>query len=165
MYRQITSAGLVTPSLHASPLEAYQDVLAAWRTTSRTTTTAAASCSIGHSQGAYILKHLSRTVVDRSPAQRRRLVSAILLGGQVLVGKHEPRGRRLHPRAAVRVGVADRLRRRVLELRRRPAARRALRPGQPLDACTSSASTRPRPARRPERPRRSRPSSRRPSPS
>ncbi len=39
---------------------------------------------IGHSQGAYILKHLVKTVIDRSPAERRLLVSAILLGGQVL---------------------------------------------------------------------------------
>ena len=39
---------------------------------------------IGHSQGAYILKHLVQTVIDRSAAQRRLLVSAILLGGQVL---------------------------------------------------------------------------------
>ncbi len=39
---------------------------------------------IGHSQGAYVLRHLVKTVIDRSPAQRRLLVSAILLGGQVL---------------------------------------------------------------------------------
>ena len=38
---------------------------------------------IGHSQGAYVLKHLVTTTIDRSPRQRRLLVSAILLGGQV----------------------------------------------------------------------------------
>jgi hypothetical protein len=90
MYRQITSAGLVTPSLHASPLEAYQDVLAAWRDYLAHDNHGRGVVLVGHSQGAYILKHLVSTVVDRSPAQRRRLVSAILLGGQVLAGNTSP---------------------------------------------------------------------------
>jgi hypothetical protein len=44
---------------------------------------------IGHSQGAAILINVLQTQVDRSPALRARLVSAIILGGnvQVPIGK------------------------------------------------------------------------------
>ena len=52
-------------------------------TTSRTGNHGRGVVLIGHSQGAYVLKHLVSTVIDRSAAQRRLLVSAILLGGQV----------------------------------------------------------------------------------
>ena len=65
---------------------------------------------IGHSQGAYVLKHLVKTVIDRSPAERRLLVSAILLGGQVLEANGPARLGRLRARTA------------VLVARRRPAA-------------------------------------------
>jgi hypothetical protein len=40
---------------------------------------------IGHSQGAFILKELIQKHIDKSPKLRRQLVSAILLGGNVLV--------------------------------------------------------------------------------
>jgi hypothetical protein len=40
---------------------------------------------IGHSQGAFILRRLIATEIDPHPALRARLVSAILLGGNVLV--------------------------------------------------------------------------------
>ena len=42
---------------------------------------------IGHSQGTYMLRRLIRTRIDRRPAVRRRLISAILLGGNVTVKK------------------------------------------------------------------------------
>ncbi len=84
VYRQITDRGLTTPSLHARPLEAYDSVLAAWRDYLAHSNHGRGVVLIGHSQGAYILKHLVQTVIDRSAAQRRLLVSAILLGGQVL---------------------------------------------------------------------------------
>lgn len=83
VYRQITNDGLVKPSLHASPTLAYGDVLAAWRDYLAHWNHSRGVVLIGHSQGAYVLKHLVTTVIDRSPAQRRLLVSAILLGGQV----------------------------------------------------------------------------------
>ena len=86
MYRQITNAGLDTPSLHANPYEAYGDVLAAWQDYLAHDNHGRGVVLIGHSQGAYALKHLVKTVVDRSPSQRRLLVSAILLGGQVVAG-------------------------------------------------------------------------------
>ncbi len=63
---------------------------------------------IGHSQGAYVLKHLVKTVIDRSPAERRLLVSAILLGGQVLDANGAGRLGRLRARSAVLVPLVDR---------------------------------------------------------
>ena len=42
---------------------------------------------IGHSQGSFRLRTLIRNEVDRKPAVRKRLVSALLLGGNVLVKK------------------------------------------------------------------------------
>ena len=83
VYRQITNRGLVTPSLDASPTTAYGDVLAAWRDYLAHYNHGRGVVLIGHSQGAYVLKHLVTTVIDRSAPQRHRLVSAILLGGQV----------------------------------------------------------------------------------
>jgi Protein of unknown function (DUF3089) len=84
VYRQITDRGLTTPALHASPSRAYDSVLAAWRDYLAHDNDGRGVVLIGHSQGAYILKHLVATVIDRSAAERRLLVSAILLGGQVL---------------------------------------------------------------------------------
>jgi hypothetical protein len=42
---------------------------------------------LGHSQGALILEQLIKGVIDPNPALRRRLVSADLMGGNVLVPK------------------------------------------------------------------------------
>ena len=42
---------------------------------------------IGHSQGAVILIRLLQQEVDRTPALRNRLVSALLMGGNVTVPK------------------------------------------------------------------------------
>jgi len=93
MYRQITNSGLESPSLHASPSLAYDGVRDAWRDYLAHYNHGRGVVLIGHSQGAYILKHLISTVVDRSPAQRRLLVSAILLGGQVHAGRGADLGR------------------------------------------------------------------------
>jgi hypothetical protein len=83
VYRQITDRGLTDRSLHANPLLAYNDVLAAWRDYLAHWNHGRGVVLLGHSQGSYVLKHLLSTVIDRSPAQRRLLVSAIVLGGQV----------------------------------------------------------------------------------
>ena len=40
---------------------------------------------IGHSQGAFVLEQMIRKVIDPRPALRARMLSAILLGGNVLV--------------------------------------------------------------------------------
>ncbi len=47
---------------------------------------------IGHSQGAYHLERLVRRRIDTTAALRRRLVSAVLLGGDVAVRKRSDRG-------------------------------------------------------------------------
>jgi hypothetical protein len=87
MYRQITSSGLANPSLHASLSLAYDGVRDAWRDYLAHYNKGRGVVLIGHSQGAYVLKHLLATEVDPSRGQRRLLVSAILLGGQVHAGK------------------------------------------------------------------------------
>jgi Protein of unknown function (DUF3089) len=88
MYRQITDRGLTTPSLHASAIEAYDSVLSAWRDYLAHWNHGRGVVLIGHSQGAYVLKALVERVIDRNAAERRLLVSAILLGGQVLEADH-----------------------------------------------------------------------------
>ena len=47
---------------------------------------------IGHSQGSYHLQRLIRRRIDNRPGLRRRLVSAVLLGGDVTVRKGSDRG-------------------------------------------------------------------------
>jgi hypothetical protein len=47
---------------------------------------------IGHSQGTFVLRQLIAQEVDKKAAVRRRLVSAILLGGNVLVKKGSDKG-------------------------------------------------------------------------
>jgi len=47
---------------------------------------------IGHSQGSFLLRQLVAKDVDPKPAVRKRLLSAILLGGNVLVKKGSDRG-------------------------------------------------------------------------
>jgi hypothetical protein len=42
---------------------------------------------IGHSQGALVLKHLIKEYIDQYPARRKQMVSALLIGGNVLVPK------------------------------------------------------------------------------
>ena len=127
MYRQITDRGLTTPSLHARPLEAYDSLLAAWRDYLAHDNHGRGVVLIGHSQGAYILKHLVATEIDRSAAERRLLVSAILLGGQVLAGNSPgERGDFAHiPPCASANQIA--LRDRLLELRNDTPGQRALR--------------------------------------
>jgi hypothetical protein len=47
---------------------------------------------LGHSQGSYHLQRLIRRRIDTHRALRRRLVSAVLLGGNVTVRAHSDRG-------------------------------------------------------------------------
>ena len=85
MYRQITDRGLTTGSLHAEPPSDLRP-----RLRSRGSDYLAhynhgrGVVLIGHSQGAYVLKAPHEARDRPTPAQRRLLVSEILLGGQVL---------------------------------------------------------------------------------
>jgi hypothetical protein len=85
MYRQITNRGLTDPGLHARPLLAYDDVVKAWRSYLARDNDGRGVILVGHSQGAYILKELVKREIDPSASERRLLVSAILLGGDVVV--------------------------------------------------------------------------------
>jgi hypothetical protein len=91
MYPQLTLSGIGKPK-PASPLaaiKAYAGVLRAWQEYLRRYNKGRGFVLIGHSQGALMLIQLIREQIDENAALRRRLVSAILLGGNVLV----PRGR------------------------------------------------------------------------
>ena len=87
MYRQATrsaiaSGAILRPSVVGT---AYGSLLSAWRDYLVHDNHGRPIVFIGHSQGAAMLIKLLRTQVDPSPALRKRLVSAIILGGNVQV--------------------------------------------------------------------------------
>ncbi|MGH2888449.1 MAG: DUF3089 domain-containing protein, partial [Solirubrobacteraceae bacterium] len=89
MYRQITVPALQAGN-HESPAELalpLRDVRKAFETYLRRYSHGRGFVLIGHSQGSFVLEQLIAKVIDRSRALRGRLVSAILLGGNVLVPK------------------------------------------------------------------------------
>ena len=94
MYRQITVAGLeateTTPPTpipaSAAPL-AYGDVLAAWKDYLAHYNKGRGIVLIGHSQGSEMLIRLLASRSTRMRRVRKRLVSAIILGGNVQVKK------------------------------------------------------------------------------
>ena len=87
VYRQLTLDTLFssTPPTTAEALLAYSDVRAAWLTYLRRFNRGRGVVLIGHSQGTGMLRHLIRQLVDDRPRVRKRLLSAILLGGDVTV--------------------------------------------------------------------------------
>lgn len=87
MYRQLTLSAInaprsLTPAALALPLG---DVRSAFRTYLARYNHGRRFVLIGHSQGAFVLRSLIAKDVDLEPRVRRRLLSAILLGGNVLV--------------------------------------------------------------------------------
>jgi hypothetical protein len=87
MYRQVT-----VPALEAGDHETsaqlktpLSDVRAAFRTYLAKYNHGRGFVLIGHSQGSFVLEQLIAKDVDSKPAVRQRLLSAILLGGNVLV--------------------------------------------------------------------------------
>ncbi|MCL4288061.1 MAG: DUF3089 domain-containing protein, partial [Thermoleophilia bacterium] len=92
VYRQFTLKAVFGGELSPEAVEtAYGDVLAAWRTYLRRYNHGRGVVLIGHSQGTGMLSRLLRSEIERKRAQRRELVSALLLGGNVVV----PRGERV----------------------------------------------------------------------
>jgi hypothetical protein len=95
MYRQVTLdeilAEILGPkSVRAGPQAiAYASLLAVWRDYLANFNHGRPIVLIGHSQGAALLIKLMRRVIEPDAALRKRLVSAILLGGNVQV----PRGK------------------------------------------------------------------------
>jgi hypothetical protein len=84
MYRQVTVAGLGHAGT-ASLAVAYTSLLSAWRDYLAHDNHGRPVIFIGHSQGSSVLIRLLQTQVDPSPSLRKRMVTAILLGGNVQV--------------------------------------------------------------------------------
>lgn len=94
VYRQITLQGLnqpdsVTPALRD---RAYRDVRSAWREYLRRDNRGRGVVIVGHSQGTFQLRRLISEEIDPKASVRRKLVSALLLGGNVLVKRGSDRG-------------------------------------------------------------------------
>ncbi len=91
MYRQVTLVALGTtaakPTTPPNPALGLADVRAAFATYLKKYNHGRGFVLIGHSQGSAVLRELIRLDVDPKPAVRRHLVSAILMGGNVLVKK------------------------------------------------------------------------------
>jgi Protein of unknown function (DUF3089) len=87
MYRQITIASLLTgaPPTPEQGALAYGDVADAWQEYLARYNHGRGVILIGHSQGTFLLRRLVADLIDDDPAARKRLVSAILLGGNVIV--------------------------------------------------------------------------------
>jgi hypothetical protein len=90
MYRQVTLTQLLKGSNTITPAmsnTAYQSALAGWKDYLKTYNKGRPFILIGHSQGSFTLRKLIATQIDKNAKLRKRLVSAILLGGNVLVKK------------------------------------------------------------------------------
>jgi hypothetical protein len=85
MYRQLTLQGLGSAPSAAALLTAYNDVAAAWKEYMRRYNHGRGVVLIGHSQGSGMLQELVHQKIDRFPKIRSRMLSAILLGGNVTV--------------------------------------------------------------------------------
>lgn len=85
MYRQLTLKAISGTVPAGAAANAFAGVRSAWRDYLAHFNHGRGVVLIGHSQGAGMLTQLVRTEIDRKPAVRRRLVSALLLGGNVVV--------------------------------------------------------------------------------
>ena len=94
VYRQVTVQGLLQPSTVTPEMreQGYDDVVEAWRAYLRRFNHGRGVVLIGHSQGTFVLRRLIREEIDPKASARRRLVSAVLLGGNVTVKKGSDRG-------------------------------------------------------------------------
>jgi hypothetical protein len=94
MYRQRTLLGVTFPAAQqdAALRLAYSDIATAWRAYLRRFNRGRGVILIGHSQGTTMLRQLLREEIDPRPRIRHRLVSAILLGGNVTVRKGRAAG-------------------------------------------------------------------------
>lgn len=94
VYRQLTLQAInATEGLDPSAVKlAYDDVLKAWREYLHKYNDGRGVVLIGHSQGTGMLTKLLRSEIERKRAQRNKLVSALLLGGNVVVRKGERTG-------------------------------------------------------------------------
>jgi hypothetical protein len=91
MYRSVTNIGagvstglpsLLTPAVYARQ---YNSVLDPWRYFLKHYSHGRPFVLIGHSQGAFVLRELIAKQIDPNPKLRRRMLSALLYGGAVVV--------------------------------------------------------------------------------
>jgi hypothetical protein len=94
VYRQVTIQGLLNPDTVTRRMrdQGYADVREAWRTYLRRFNHGRPVVFVSHSQGTFVLRKLLAREVDPKPALRKRLLSALLLGGNVTVKKGGDRG-------------------------------------------------------------------------
>jgi hypothetical protein len=94
VYRQVTIQGLLNPGAVTSEMreQGYADVVEGWRAYLRRFNHGRGVVLIGHSQGTFVLRRLIREEIDPKASERRRLVSALLLGGNVMVRAGGDRG-------------------------------------------------------------------------
>lgn len=87
MYRQLTLAAITsgTGGTAAARELAYGDVLSAWNEYLARYNQGRGVVFIGHSQGTFMLTRLIASELDPNPSLRERLVSALLIGGNVRV--------------------------------------------------------------------------------
>jgi hypothetical protein len=93
VYRQLTlttiNSGTDSPQARAL---AYGDVLSAWQDYLANYNDGRGIVFIGHSQGTFMLDNLIATEIDPDPELRRLVVSALLIGGNVLVAAGQDAG-------------------------------------------------------------------------
>jgi hypothetical protein len=87
----VTIAGLMSADPDARR-RGYRDVRAAWRTYLARHNRGRGVVLIGHSQGAFHLRELIADEIDDRPRVRRRIVSALLLGGNITVARGKDAG-------------------------------------------------------------------------
>lgn len=92
MYRQQTLLALAGGGSAEALKLAYGDVLEAWNAYLTSHNDGRGVVLVGHSQGTRMLRQLLRQEIDGRPAVRRRLISAVLLGGNVSVRRGELAG-------------------------------------------------------------------------
>ncbi len=87
MYRQLTLLAILpgSPITEEQSALAYGDVVSAWKNYLSRYNKGRGVILIGHSQGTYVLRQLIAEQVDRRKGVRKRLISALLLGGNVAV--------------------------------------------------------------------------------
>jgi hypothetical protein len=90
MYNQITLTALKheeegKPLSPTASIIAYEGVLSAFKEYLAKDNKGRGFVLIGHSQGSLLLEQLIKEQIDTNPALRKQLVSAVLLGGNVLV--------------------------------------------------------------------------------
>jgi hypothetical protein len=85
MYRQVTLQGISNPSAVSASASAlaYRSAKAAFSDYIKHDNHGRGFVLIGHSQGSFVLKQLIGDVIDKKASLRRRMVSALLLGGNV----------------------------------------------------------------------------------